>query len=189
MKALSAWLRARSSGPAVALTAAIFVLFAVLVLPAESERATRFAGEAGSPDLSILYSSEDLYRMAEAYGEEGRREYVRARFTFDLAWPLVYGAALISALSRLTRVAWPHSEIAGRANLVPLAGMAADYLENINAAVVMASYPARMDIAAALAPAFTLVKWSLLGVSFALVLWAGGVALYRAFGGRRVQSG
>lgn len=170
MQALSAWLRERSTVPVVALAAAAFVLFAVLVLPAESARADRFSGGEGSPDLSLVYSSAGLYRMAEAYGEEGRREYVRARFTFDLVWPLVYGSSLVSVLGWLSPRAWPASRWGGYGNLVPLAGVVADYLENLSAAAVMARYPEPSAWAAVLAPAFTFIKWGLLGLSAALIL-------------------
>ena len=75
---------------AVALLAlVVFLLFTALVLPAQSAQAeAQFAG-VGSPDTSFWYTPDDLYRMAEAYGAQGRPAYNRARFTFDIAWPLV----------------------------------------------------------------------------------------------------
>ena len=62
----------------------LFVLYTVLVLPDQAARSAPDTVNVGSPDLSLTYSTDDLYRMAEAYGEQGRRAYVRARFTFDL---------------------------------------------------------------------------------------------------------
>ena len=48
----------------------VFVLFMVLVLPAESRRAEADSGGSGSPDTSLFYTPADLYRMAEAYGHD-----------------------------------------------------------------------------------------------------------------------
>lgn len=45
----------------------------------QATRAEQDTGSAKSPDTSLFYTPADLYRMAEAYGEEGRRAYVRAR--------------------------------------------------------------------------------------------------------------
>ena len=61
----------------------IFLLFTVLVLPNQTRSAST-GEDIGSPDLSIYYSADDLYRMAEAYGADGRLEYIRVRFTFDV---------------------------------------------------------------------------------------------------------
>lgn len=179
LRQVSAGLRRGSNGAVVVACLVAFALFAGLVLPAESERARRYSGDAGSPDLSLFYAPADLYRMAEAYGEEGRREYVRARFTFDLAWPLVYGAALVSALSWLSGRAWPASHWGRLANLVPLAGVLSDYLENVTAALVVYRYPTPTTLAATAAPAFTLLKWSLLALSAVLILVAAAGALWR----------
>jgi hypothetical protein len=99
VRQLSAWL-CRVSNAWVALSAVlIFLLFTALVLPAQSSLAETTSGEAGSPDMSFWYSAGDLYRMAEAYGPSGRAAYVKARFTFDVAWPLVYTLFLCATIS------------------------------------------------------------------------------------------
>ena len=67
----------------------------------QNARAKAYAGELGTPDTSLYYTAADLYRMAEGYGPQGRTAYIRARFTFDVAWPLVYLAFLVTALSWL----------------------------------------------------------------------------------------
>ena len=43
-----------------------------------------------------MYSTSDLYEMAQSYGADGRGLYVKARFTFDLVWPLVYTLFLVT---------------------------------------------------------------------------------------------
>ncbi len=82
-----------------------------------------------TPDLSFMYSVNDLYEMAESYGEQGRSDYVRARFTFDLVWPIVYTFFLVTSISWLFGKATPaEKSIWQRANLVPLLAMVLDYL-------------------------------------------------------------
>ena len=58
-----------------------------------------YAEEVGTPDLSLYYSPNELYRMADAYGVSGRAEYIRVRFTFDLIWPLIYTFTLVTVIS------------------------------------------------------------------------------------------
>jgi hypothetical protein len=159
----------------------VFVLFTTLVLPGQAKQAAPEAADVGSPDLSLWYSTAELYRMAEAYGEAGRMAYVQARFTFDLVWPLVYGAFLITAIG------WLYARISSAgsrwrlANLAPLFGIALDYMENLSASMVMLRYPARTPVVDVLAPVTTLVKWVLVGGSFALLLAGTAVALWHWF--------
>ncbi len=154
--------------PLIALV--IFLLFTALVLPKQAANAD--AAGAGSPDLSLIYSADDLYRMAEAYGPAGRTDYIRARFTFDLIWPVVYVAFLATAISWLSRQAFRPQSLWQRANLVPVIGTLLDYLENIAAALVIGRYPARTPGVDVLAPVFTFVKWVFVGGSFVILMVA-----------------
>jgi hypothetical protein len=140
-----------------------------LVLPKQSAQANAELGDVGSPDLSLLYSVDDLYQFADAYGEQGRAAYIRTRLSFDLVWPLVYAQFLGTALSWMMRHA-PSASFLRRTNLVPLLGMLFDFLENLATSLVMARFPARTLIFDFLAPIFTLLKWGLIGTSFALLL-------------------
>jgi len=181
---ISDWLH-RVSGGWVALAAlAICVLFSALALPRQAAGA---ATDAGSPDTSFFYSPAELYRMAEAYGEEGRAAYVRARFTFDVVWPVVYAAFLITSISWLFSRAFPAGSPWQRANLAPVLGALFDYMENVSAALVMWRYPARTPVVDLLAPVFTTAKWVFVGGSFLLLLIGIVTALWRWIreGGRR----
>lgn len=173
---LSAWLARRSTGRVAAVAAALFVVFTGLVLPAQAARARAYAGPAGTPDTSFLYSAADLYRMAEAYGPAGRTAYLQARFTFDLVWPVVYTVFLVTAISWLIRRAGGERTWL-RANLVPLVGMGFDYLENVGAALVIGRYPAPTPVADVVTPMFTLLKWVFVNGSFLIVIGAAVVLL------------
>jgi len=187
MANLSDWLHRLSTGRATLIALVIFLLFSALVLPkqAADAAATADAGGAGSPDLSLVYSADDLYRMAEAYGPAGRTEYIRVRFTFDLIWPVVYVAFLVTAISWLSRQAFTPQSLWQRANLVPVIGTLFDYLENVAAALVIGRYPALTPGIDVLAPVFTFVKWSFVGGSFVILMVALVAAVWALAGKRR----
>lgn len=179
-QSVSNWVQ-RVTNTWIALSAlVIFLLFIAFVLPAQSDRAEAYAGDAPSPDTSFFYSPTDLYDAAEAYGEEGRRAYVRSRFTFDAIWPLAYMLFLTTGISWISGRAFAEQSPWQLANLVPILGAVCDYLENGAISIVMLRYPARTPLAATLAPVFTLSKWVLIGSSFSLLLVATLVGVWRS---------
>jgi hypothetical protein len=149
----------------------IFLAFTIIVLPAQSSKAKLYSGTAGSPDTTFFYTAGDLYKTAEAYGQAGRNEYIKARFTFDLIWPQVYMAFLTTAISWLFLRLDLDGELWKRVNLVPIFGVLFDYLENISTSIVMARYPDPTPIISSLAPIFTFVKWIFMGCSLLLLLY------------------
>jgi hypothetical protein len=176
---ISEWLHHRVNGWIALIGLVVFILFAALVLPGQSAQTEAYSGDAGSPDLSLLYSTEDLYRMAETYGEEGRQAYVRSRLTFDVVFPIVFTLFLTTAITWLTARGFAAGSLWRRANLVPLLAGLFDYLENGSTALVMARYPKRTPVVSMLAPDFTLLKWLLVAGSILLMLVSGVVALVR----------
>ena len=177
-KRISDRLRRLTTGWVTLAARLIFLLFTALVLPQQATQAEEETGSAASPDTSFFYTPGDLYRMAESYGTEGRQAYVRARFTFDLVWPLVYTFFLVTAISWVFRAFAPDSRWQ-LANLAPLLGALFDYLENVSTSLVMLRYPAPTPGLDLLAPVFTALKWGTLGVSFALLLGGCAVAAWR----------
>jgi hypothetical protein len=168
-----------SRGWVVVAALLIFITFTALVAPGQAALAESYAGDTGSPDLSVFYTVEQLYHMAETYGEHGRAAYVRARFTFDLAFPVIYALSLVTALGWLSRRAFNAGSLWQRANLVPILAMLFDYGENVSASLVMARYPERTPPVDWLATEFTLLKWAFIAASFALLLALAAAALWR----------
>jgi hypothetical protein len=117
--------------------------------------------------------------MAEAYGLEGREAYIKARFTFDIIWPVVYGVFLVTAISALLKRSIPTYSWTRSMNLVPIFGMLFDYLENISTSIVMWRYPEKIFGIATIAPVFTLFKWILISIAFLLLVVGGILALRR----------
>jgi len=178
---ISDWLRRISTGWVALSALIIFLLFSALVLPQQATKAEQETGGADSPDTSFFYTADDLYRMAESYGEQGRQAYIRARFTFDLVWPLVYTFFLVTAIGWVFGRAFAPGSAWQRANLAPLLGALFDYLENVSTSLVMLRYPDQTAVVDLLAPVFTALKWSLLGASFVLLVVGIVVAVWRWF--------
>ncbi len=169
MTRISNWLYRISTGRVALAALGFFLFFTILVLPRQTASAELNNADAGTPDLSFSYSSDELYRMAEAYGEQGRQAYLRARWTFDLLWPIVYTVFLCTAISWLFNLSLPPGSRWRIANLVPLIGMLFDYLENIFTSLVMLRYPQPCPLGAAPAPIVTPLKWIFVGGSFLLL--------------------
>lgn len=156
----------------------LFLFFTAAVLPQQAEQAETYSQGAGSPDGSFYYSAETLYTMAEAYGEDGRSAYIRARFTFDVVWPLVYTAFLATAISWVFLRAFPPTSRWQLANLVPVIGAIFDFLENTSTSIVMARYPDTIPVIASIATIFTMTKWIFVNGSFVVLLIGIIVATY-----------
>ena len=162
----------------------LFAIFTALVLPAQAEAGAFYTDRYAAPDTAVWYSPGDLYAAAEAWGRDGRAAYVRARVTFDVVWPIVYGAFLLTTLAWV----WARATDAGsrwrRVALLPVVAVMLDYAENICTATVMARYPAPTPVLAELAPLFTAGKWLTLSAGFVLL----GIGLIIALAtGRRAR--
>ncbi len=184
-KKLSDWLHKISSGWLTLIGLIVFFAFSALVLPEQAAQADANSGGADIPDLSFYYSPQELYQMAESYGEAGRQAYIRARFTFDLVWPIVYTLFLATSLSWLFERGISRPSRWQLANLAPILGMIFDYLENISTSLVMYRFPARTVVIDFLATLFTPIKWIFVGGSFLLLLIGIGARLTSLFAKRR----
>jgi hypothetical protein len=179
IKRISDWLGRVSTGWVALAAVVIFLLFTALVLPQQASKSEQETGSAVSPDMSFFYAPADLYEIAESYGDEGRQAYVRARFTFDLVWPLVYTLFLATAISWVFGKAFAPDSRWQRANLAPLLGALFDYLENLSTSLVMLRYPTQTPVVDIFATVFTALKWGFLGVSFVLLIGGIVVAVWR----------
>lgn len=99
--------RVLESPALLAASALLFAWFVARVLPAEAAKAALSTPEGGAFDTSFFYTPAAALDRAASYSAEGRFAYIAARWSFDLAWPLVYGLFTLSAwafaLARLGR--------------------------------------------------------------------------------------
>lgn len=175
MKRLSDWLLGKSKLPVVIVALVIFLFFVFLVLPAQPKIGVTEDSDPGYPDLAFWYSADHLYGIAEAYGVEGRGQYVRMRYRFDIVWPLVYVGFLATSLSWLYGKIQVTSKLY-RINLLPIFAGFFDLMENLLVSVVFLSYPGASPGLPFLAALMTMLKWSLIALSFMCLV--GGLAIF-----------
>lgn len=166
LKKSSDWLQRISCTWLFLASLALMTLFMIFVLPAQAQKATGEIGSDRSPDTSFSYTAEDLYQMAEEYGAAGRQAYIRARWTFDLIFPLVYTVFLTVGISWFSQRIIGWHEAWKLANLFPLLGGIFDLLENTATSLAMSLYPTKVQIVLLSASLFTPVKWILVSLSF-----------------------
>jgi hypothetical protein len=174
-------------------SALVLAAFMATILPAKAADAASYTPAGASFDTSFFYTPAQAIERVGLYSLEGRAAYVYDRWTFDAAWPLVYGFFLLSGwafgLSRLKP-----ARGSGRAGgsswlLVPALAVAFDFVENTAVTVLMLAYPAAPVAAAVVASAGTVVKWILVAVGMTGAVglpMAGGIAvLLRRRGGQQ----
>ena len=159
----------KSSKKMMIISTIVFVLFMIVVLPRVSAYTEDVTGSSNSPDTSLIYSSDDLFDIAETYGQVGRNAYIILRLTFDVIWPIVYFMFLASLTGFLLQKLDVKKEYK-LLILLPLFGLIFDYLENIASVVVMYKYPIEMLFFANSAPVMTLLKWIFIGLGFICVI-------------------
>jgi len=166
-----------SLGWVALLSILIMVLFMIFVLPNQSERSLEVTGSSQSPDTSFFYTSEELYQMADDYGQEGRQAYIKSRWTFDLVFPLVYVSFLAVGISWFYRFLTDWKEFWKFGNLLPILGGVFDYLENGAATWVMNIFPTRLAGLAQLTAFFSITKWILISLAFLVYFILGAGSL------------
>jgi hypothetical protein len=168
MKAISRFFYRNSTGWFVLATLIVLLGFSIATLPVENNRVQSYSKGLGSPDTSLFYNGDTIYKMAEIYESAGREAYIQARWSFDLAFPLIYTLFFISTISYLFIVIHLDGGKSSLLNLLPLLGLVFDLAENVSASLVMAAYP-RVSICQSLAPIFTPLKWLFVSASFLLI--------------------
>jgi len=165
-----------------AVSVLVLAVFMATILPAKAADAAAYTPAGASFDTSFFYTPAQAVERVARYSPEGRAAYVYDRWTFDLAWPLVYGFFLFSGWAfGLSRLLPAKKGDRDRANaawlLVPALAVFFDLVENTAVTVLMLAYPAAALAAALVASAGTVIKWV-----FVMVGMAGAVGLPLAGG-------
>jgi hypothetical protein len=181
MKKLSAFFYKLSTRMVALAGLLIFLVFSAVTLPGQSALTEKYSHGLGAPDTTLFYSGQQLYSMAEAYGETGRQAFLHARWTFDLAFPLIYTFFLVTSSSLLLRKLTPAKSNWRLLNLLPLAAFVLDLLENSATSLVMHYFPTKIGLAQGLAPVVTPLKWLAVGLSFMVLILSVSLNLIRQF--------
>jgi hypothetical protein len=170
----------------VILSILIFTLFIVVILPAQKAKTKEYAGDAGSVDLSFFPKPDQVYQMAEAYGEDGREQYIKSRYTFDVIWPLAYTFFMVALITFCMKKIFGDGSKWIYLNLVAVGPILFDFIENGFAMAVMSAYPDRMDGTVYVMATATMIKWTVMGIAQA-IMFCGIVALPIVLIVRRVK--
>ena len=157
----------RVNGRWASLFSLVFLAFILWVLPAVSQWGES-VGLTQSIDTSFGLSADQLWTIAEGYGSSLRQAYLIQRWTFDLAFPLVYGGFLwVSGLYWMKRLKAGFG-LKQTLVIIPL-GVVFDYLENTLVSLVFVFYPQRILGLTELAVLMIPVKWFFVVGSMLLV--------------------
>ena len=80
-------------------------------------------------DTYFSFNYEDIVRITEAIGESGRSAYVKAMYTIDLAFPIIYTCLSLGIMNKL--------RISELFYLLPISLFTADIFQNIQTAIIM----------------------------------------------------
>lgn len=158
------------------LTTIIFALFIAMILPRVASYTEANVGGLGSPDTELLLSGEQLYNIAESYGEEGRSTYILLRWTFDVVWPIVYMMFLLSFIIVLGKGI--RLKVTKYLYLLPIVAAGFDYLENTMVTIIMLRFPIKMYLFGTLTSYASLMKWITLNGAFLAVVVIGVIKLW-----------
>jgi hypothetical protein len=166
---LSAYLYRRASGVAVAMAAALTLLFALVIVPNFQNRLEALSGGVSLLDLRLAYSPEQARAMLAAYGAAGRPLYRSFAATGDIVYPVVYATLFALLVSWLFLRGFGPASRWRRLNVLPFAAMLFDWLENAAIIAMLKAYPDVPDSLIRLGSAFTGLKWAVGGLSILLV--------------------
>jgi hypothetical protein len=167
---LSVRLETWANGKSLLILAGIMIGLGVMMLSplGPSDELRILAGGVDVPDTQIGRSVDGFYRQLAAYGPDGRRLYLTRVSPVDLLIPAAQAIFLAVAISLASRKVISRGSHWQMLNLVPLAAMLADYLENASMIILLLAYPVRLDGLAAAAAMFTSAK--ILFIVFSLVI-------------------
>lgn len=126
------------------------------------------------PDTTLRYTTKDLYSWAEEYGERGRTWYIILRFSYDLIFPMTYGAFLFIFIGHfLNQINEQMFFIA----YLPLIGMTLDYIENIIVSIIMFRFPLKTPVVDRIVPTISFIKRVTVLFSFLLLAVVGVLSI------------
>lgn len=169
MRTIYNFLNKISSVPLLIIFLFFFIICIGYVLPKQKAGSEVYTRGAGSIGLSFFPMPDKVYKIAEAYGDYGRKDYIKVLLTYDLLWPFVY-SGLFSIFINLS-LGYMHGEKGSQLCAVALLPLLLDYMENIFAIFLLVKYPIRLDWLAWIMAVTTCLKWLTMGVAMCLVVY------------------
>ncbi|MCX8129458.1 MAG: hypothetical protein N3I35_05080 [Clostridia bacterium] len=150
------------SKPAAYAVLAALVIFLVIIpdftqAPIGPNAFKEHAGGNPLIDMQLNYSTEEVYKLIEAYGEDGRNYYIKMIFALDFIIPLGFMMFILATMNLILRKAKLENYM-NRLAVIPFAGCISDYMENICTTAMVMKYPLRLNGIAAVSNIFSLSK-------------------------------
>ncbi len=164
-----------ATGRNILILLGLFLIFTLVIFPLLTSRLTQLSNGVNLVDNEFSYTPEKVFQMVTSYGPEGRPLYIAITLTADLVYPAIYGLLLVLSMIFFYRSSFARDSIFQAWVYIPLAAVAADYLENVCVVILLATFPNWIEGLAQAANIFTGLKWGLLLISIVLAL-AGLVA-------------
>lgn len=144
----------------------VMMAFILLTLPMAEEASAGIEGL----DSRGSYSLAEAHSTVASYSAEGRESLRIFYLTVDVINPLLYASFFALLISWVFQRAFPADNRLQRLNLVPLAAILFDLLENTSIVRLFAAYPSQPDSIARLAQIGSAGKFSLVSMSAVLIL-------------------
>lgn len=170
-----------ASARTLLLLSGLMIVLALLVIsplgPDDELRA--LAGGRPVPDIQPWRTAVAFYEQLDAYGAAGRRLYLTRLAPVDLFTPLVQLLFLSTAITVVFRGLLPAGSRWHYLNLLPIAALVADYLENVTVVAAMLLYPVRLDWLVPFSASFTALKMGFSVAAVALLVAGLGLRAVR----------
>ncbi|MBM4197046.1 MAG: hypothetical protein FJ197_08120 [Gammaproteobacteria bacterium] len=172
MTSLSSLLHRLATRWTILFVTLVYAYFIASIMPAQSLESSAYAGDWGAPDRQLHYSPEEFYAQVSTWGEAGQRHYIDFRLGLDIVWAFAYSGFLILVTSAALRYAVPAGDGRLKLNLAGIVPLVSDLFENALGIWLVAEWPTRHDLVAALAAAVTFIKWSSLVAAHVVMIVA-----------------
>lgn len=123
-----------------------------------------------SLDGRINYNLEEVTRLFDTLGDEGREIYKIVSGRIDMAYPIVYCLFSILLLAYVIKKIIPPNSKWIYLSLSPLLGTMFDYIENFNILKMLNEYPNITTKQVAYSALMTQMKWIFLSLAFGVMI-------------------
>lgn len=170
----SNWLIRQAIGLNILILIALLVAFQQFLFP---YLITHFGSGTEHPILDTLFgfSPDQAHFLLFKYGEAGRQGYITTLLAGDILFPFVYGGLLALINSWLLKMNGLGGSSLQKLNLLPLAAMLFDLLENAGILSMLRAFPEQSNALAGYTSLMGMAKWVLLIICILLVI---GLAIF-----------
>ena len=168
-----------SSGRTLLLSFLLFMIFPVFALPWLGRQVDLYSEPGEAYELLFVSTPDELYSSFEGYGEQGRVIYALGTATIDMAFPLASALFQGILITMLVRRVFPSRPRWRMLNLLPSGAALLDVTENLVLLVMLLVYPSRLTALAVVTAVVTVLKWTMVGLSFLTILILAAGVIYR----------